>query len=56
MKQTNFMIDENDLRDLGIAAREEDMTVSQVLRKLVKQYLFAKELAKKMKRDNKGKK
>lgn len=53
MKQLNFQIDENDLRDLGIAAREEDLTVSQVLRGLVKRYLLYKELAKKLKRDRK---
>lgn len=53
MKQVNFQMDEKDLMDLKIAAREEDLTYSQVLRKLVKRYLFAKEVEKKLKRDGK---
>ncbi len=53
MIQRNFQIEENDDRDLGILAREEDLSVSQVLRGLVKRYIFAKEVAKKLKRDGK---
>ena len=48
-----FNIEDDDLADLKIVAKEEDLTVSQVLRKLVRGYLLAKEIAKKEKRDEK---
>lgn len=48
-----FNIEEDDLMELKIAAKEEDLTVSQVLRKLVRGYLLAREIAKKKERDGK---
>lgn len=48
-----FNIGDDDLADLKIATKEEDLTVSQVLRKLVRGYLLAKEIGKKKWRDGK---
>lgn len=53
MIQRNFQIEENDDRDLSIAAKEDDLTVSQLLRKLVSRYLLNREMAKKLKHDGK---
>ena len=49
-----FNIEDDDLMGLKIAAKEEDLTVSQVLRKLVRQYLLSREIAKKKWRDKEG--
>lgn len=56
MKKLIFNIDKKDHMDLKIAAKEEDLTVSQVLRKLVSEYLLNHEIKKKMKKTLQGKK
>lgn len=53
MKKLIFNIDVNDHSNLKIMAKEEDQTISQVLRKLVKGYLLAGEIVEKEKKDRK---
>lgn len=53
MKKLIFNIDKDDHSNLKIAAKGEDQTVSQVLRKLVKGYLLAREIVKKEKKNGK---
>ena len=56
MRQLNFQIDEKEYSALAVVAKEEDLTVSQLLRLLVKRYLFSREVAKDMKKKDQGKK
>lgn len=55
-KQINFQMPEDVHCQLAIAAEEEDLTVSQLLRLLVKRYFFSREVAKDMKKKSQGKK
>ncbi len=52
-KQINFQIKEEVDLKFKAAAKEDDMTPSQVLRKLIKQYIFAKKLLREMKEKGK---
>jgi len=51
MKPFLVNLEEDDLRKLRIAANEEDLNVSQILRKLVRQFLLNRAIAKKEKQE-----